>query len=234
MASGGVTSANTAEAALPRRQQLLSIAGQMFSRRGFAGTGVDEIGEAAGITGPALYRHFANKQAILDAMIVESMDRLLKSVQGIAVSEAEPSKWLDELIEVRMDFSFGPDRYVFVVRRNEQDSISKSALRKLAAMEEIYWADWLRVMAPLRPGVSTSVLRRAIYAVHVFMGYLALEEHLDDISEVRAHMAAMVRAALFADPARPQPSSTGKAPRKQSRAKAAPQKNTRVSSSRSR
>jgi AcrR family transcriptional regulator len=191
--------AGTSVARVPRRQQLLGLAGQMFARQGFAGTGVDEIGVAAGISGPALYRHFANKQAILDAMIVEGMERLLDSVRAIDGSNVNPDQWLDDLIETRLDFSFGPDRYTFVVRRNEQDHISKSALRKLAAMEEIYWADWLRVMAALRPGVSTTVLRRAIYAVHVFIGHIALEEHVDEIDEVRAHIAAMVRAALFAE-----------------------------------
>src|SRR5271154_3624356 len=68
----------------PRRQQLLGIAGERVSHRGFAGTGVDEIGEAAGVTGPALYRHFANKQAILDALVVEGMERLMKSAQAAA------------------------------------------------------------------------------------------------------------------------------------------------------
>ncbi|MCV7101352.1 TetR/AcrR family transcriptional regulator [Mycobacterium palustre] len=221
------------ESQLPRRQQLLGIAGQMFSRQGFAGTGVDEIGEAAGITGPALYRHFANKQAILDALIVEGMQRLLKSIQGIALSEAEASKWLDQLIEVRLDFAFGPDRYAFVVRRNEQDKISKTALRKLAAMEEIYWADWLRVMAALRPSVPTTILRRAIYAVHVFMGYLALEEDLDDIGDVRAHIAAMVRAALFADPVETHPATADQPARKQPPRRTAPSKNARSAVSRS-
>ena len=183
---------------VPRRQQVLAIAGEMFARNGFAGTGVDEIGEAAGITGPALYRHFANKQAILDALIVETMQRLLKSIQGIDGSEANASEWLDELIEVRLDFAFSPDRYGFVVRRNEQDHLSRAAMRKIAVLEEIYAAEWQRAMVALRPDVSTTVIRRSCYAVHVFMSTMGLEEHVDDIPDVRAHMAVMVRAALFA------------------------------------
>lgn len=181
---------------LPRRQQLLGIAGEMFSRRGFAGTGVDEIGESAGITGPALYRHFANKQAILDALVVEGMERLMKSAQAAAQPDA--SEWLDALISVRLDFAFGPDRYAFTVRRNEQDKISAAARRRIAAMEEIYLGDWLRLMVTLRPGVQTNVLRRAMHAAHLFIGYLSLEEQVDEPDEVRAHIAAMVRAALFA------------------------------------
>jgi AcrR family transcriptional regulator len=186
------------EAPMPRRQQLLTIASQMFARSGFAGTGVDEIGEAAGITGPALYRHFANKQAILDALIVEGMQRLVNSTNGISHAEGGASKSLDLLIEKRMDFAFGPDRYAFVIRRNEHDHLSRAALRKIAALEDIYTAEWLRTMLALRPGVSTTVIRRACYAVHLFMSYMALDEHVDDIAQVRSHIFAMVRAALFA------------------------------------
>lgn len=186
------------DAPLPRRKQVLAIAGQMFSRRGFAGTGVDEIGEAAGITGPALYRHFANKQAILDALVLEDMRRLLSCAQAVSEAEGAACDRLDRLIDLRLDVAFGPDAHGFVVRRNEYDNLSESALRTLGAMEETYLAEWLRVMAALRPGVSTTVLRRAIYAVHIFIGYVALEEHVDDIATVRTHIANMVRAALFA------------------------------------
>ncbi|MGV9797364.1 TetR/AcrR family transcriptional regulator [Mycobacterium sp. NPDC003449] len=183
---------------ITRRQELLGIAGELFALRGFAGTGVDEIGEAAGITGPALYRHFANKQAVLDALVIEGMQRLLQTAQGVADPEGDASAWLDALIEVRLDFAFGPDRYAFVIHRNEYDSISRTALRKVAKAEETYLSDWLRVVAELRPGVPTAVLRRAIHAAHVFIGYIALEDSIDDVGEVREHITAMARAALFA------------------------------------
>lgn len=187
-----------AEISLPRRQQVLGIAGEMFSRHGFAGTGVGEIGEAAGVSGPALYRHFANKQAILDAVVVEGMRRLQRSAGSVAQPDGDPDAWLEALIEVHLDFAFGPDRYAFVVWRSEHDSISRAASRRVAAMEDKYLADWLRVMTTLRPKSSTNVIRRAIYAAHVFMGHVALEEQIDDVDEVRAHIAAMVRAVLFA------------------------------------
>ncbi len=159
---------------------------------------MDEIGQAAGITGPALYRHFANKQAILDALILEGMQRLIKLLQSDSDSNTDASRSLDLLIEKRLDFAFGPDRYAFVIMRNEHDNISRSTLRKVAALEDVYWAEWLRALASLRPGVPTTVLRRSVYAVHIFIGYIALEEHVDNLGDVRAHVAAMVRAALFA------------------------------------
>jgi AcrR family transcriptional regulator len=186
------------EAEVPRRQQLLSIASELFAQRGFAGTGVDDIGEAAGLSGPAIYRHFANKQAILDALVVEAMQRLVRSAEAVAQPDGDPDSWLDALIRVRLEFAFGPDRFSFVVIRSERDNISRTALRKIASMEERYLADWVRVLTALRPKARTTIIRQAIHAAHVFMGYLALEDSVEDDKDNRDHIAAMARAALFA------------------------------------
>lgn len=183
---------------LPRRQQLLGIAGELFYKRGFHGTGVDEIGEAAGITGPALYRHFANKQAVLDALCVEGMERLLRHVQTTAEIGGDADEKLDRLIRARIDFAFGPDRYAFVVHRNEHRNLSESARRRIIAMEDMYRSEWMRVMAFLRPGASTAVLQRALYGAHILIGYVALDEHVDDAEAVRSHIAKMAQATLLA------------------------------------
>ena len=49
-----------------RREAILDAATKLFSTRGYADTGIDDIGEAVGVTGPAVYRHFASKQELLD------------------------------------------------------------------------------------------------------------------------------------------------------------------------
>src|SRR3569833_1006145 len=47
-----------------RREQILSAAAELFAHHGFHGVGIDDIGAAVGISGPALYRHFRSKDAI--------------------------------------------------------------------------------------------------------------------------------------------------------------------------
>ena len=51
-----------------RRDQIIAVATELFHERGFHATGIDEIGLAAGITGPGIYRHFAGKDEILIAV----------------------------------------------------------------------------------------------------------------------------------------------------------------------
>ena len=60
-----------------RRQELLKIAADLFADRWFANVTVDDIGEAAGVSGPALYHHFAGKEALLGEMLVGISQYLL-------------------------------------------------------------------------------------------------------------------------------------------------------------
>jgi AcrR family transcriptional regulator len=76
---------------LPRRDQLITVATQLFADRGFAATGIDDIGDAAGIAGPSVYNHFASKQAILAAAI-DRAERILNGELETVLSSASTSE----------------------------------------------------------------------------------------------------------------------------------------------
>ena len=54
-----------------RRKELIAVAANLFASRGYYAVTVDDIGDAVGLTGPALYRHFASKEALLVAVFDE-------------------------------------------------------------------------------------------------------------------------------------------------------------------
>lgn len=62
----------------PTRERLLSVGLQLFATQGFRRTTVGEIEAAAGFTarGGTLYKHFAGKQALLDAAVARHIDRV--------------------------------------------------------------------------------------------------------------------------------------------------------------
>jgi TetR/AcrR family transcriptional regulator len=66
-----MTATSARMSASDRRNQLIEIAIDLFSRKGFGGTTTKEIATAAGVTEAIIFRHFATKQdlykAILDA-----------------------------------------------------------------------------------------------------------------------------------------------------------------------
>lgn len=51
-----------------RREKILDSAAELFATSGYAAVGMDQIGAATGITGPAIYRHFDSKAAVLAAV----------------------------------------------------------------------------------------------------------------------------------------------------------------------
>ena len=50
--------------------QILATAAELFAARGFHGVSVADLGAACGISGPALYKHFPSKDAMLAEMLV--------------------------------------------------------------------------------------------------------------------------------------------------------------------
>ncbi|MGH3951586.1 MAG: TetR/AcrR family transcriptional regulator, partial [Pseudonocardiaceae bacterium] len=54
---------------MSRRERLVAVATQMFDRRGYAAVGIEDIGAAAGITGPSVYYHFASKAELLTDIV---------------------------------------------------------------------------------------------------------------------------------------------------------------------
>src|SRR5574337_501242 len=52
-----------------RREQIVEVAVELFSRKGFRGTRTREIAETAGISEAMIYKHFATKRELYSAII---------------------------------------------------------------------------------------------------------------------------------------------------------------------
>jgi AcrR family transcriptional regulator len=71
-----------------RRQQLFSVALELFARRGYRATTMDDIAEAAGVTEPLVYQHFSSKRSLYLELVDSIAQELLDAVRQ-AVLRAE-------------------------------------------------------------------------------------------------------------------------------------------------
>ncbi len=100
----GLASARPATTATPRRRpknrkaQIVRVAARAFSERGYHPVGVDEIAAEVGISGPALYRHFANKYALLVAAAEAGAQQLLDAARSADEAGLDPKTRLTALI----------------------------------------------------------------------------------------------------------------------------------------
>jgi AcrR family transcriptional regulator len=77
-----------------RDTEILNAAADLFRKRGFAAVGVDEIGRTAGVTGPAIYRHFKGKDDILGVLFDEGMDEITRVTSATFDDPREELRYL--------------------------------------------------------------------------------------------------------------------------------------------
>lgn len=78
-----------------RRRQLLDVAVTAFAGRGFHGTSMDEIAEAAGVTKPVLYQHFSSKRQLYLELLDEVGTRLVEAVTTAVRAASSPRQQVE-------------------------------------------------------------------------------------------------------------------------------------------
>ncbi|NKZ06488.1 TetR/AcrR family transcriptional regulator [Actinomadura latina] len=72
-----------------KRQEIIDRAAELFARKGYAATGINEIGGAAGLTKGALYYYIGSKENLLVEIQSRVMRPLLRTARRIARLEVD-------------------------------------------------------------------------------------------------------------------------------------------------
>ncbi|MFE9252428.1 TetR/AcrR family transcriptional regulator [Streptomyces sp. NPDC007088] len=148
-----------------RRDQILQEAARLFAARGFHGVGVDEIGAAVGISGPALYRHFPGKDAMLAELLVGISERLLAGGRArFGSTGGPPEAVLDSLIAGHIDFALD-DRALIVLHDRELDRLRQEDRRRVRRLQREYVELWVEALREARPGTGEPAARASVHAV---------------------------------------------------------------------
>jgi AcrR family transcriptional regulator len=103
-----------------RDRKILDTAAAVFYEKGFHGVGVDELGTRAGLSGPALYRHFSGKDEILATLFNEALDELLSATAPVY---SDPEQDLDRLIRHHVGFAVEHRHLVNVYQREDRSLV---------------------------------------------------------------------------------------------------------------
>ncbi len=92
------------------KDQILAAARAAFDREGLEGLSMRDIAKAVGITPMAIYRHYENKQALIDALVLDGLAEWSAIVA--AIPPAEPFAWLRAIGAAHLEFALrSPRRY---------------------------------------------------------------------------------------------------------------------------
>ena len=179
-----------------RRTQILDTAATLFAERGFHGVSVADLGAACGISGPALYKHFPSKDAMLAEMRVSISEELLRVGRERARAD-DARAALRALVAWHVDFA-GRHKPLIVVQDRDWASLPVDARERVRTLQRRYvdlWADRLR---EVHPDLGAKEARAR---AHACFGLINSTPHSAMLPEpaLRAMLEQMALAALGVD-----------------------------------
>jgi AcrR family transcriptional regulator len=147
-----------------RRQQLIAAAERLVAERGFLSVRLEDIGAAAGVSGPAIYRHFPNKEALLVELLVGISTRLLAGATAVTADAPDAETALDGLIEFHLDFALGESDLIRIQDR-DLDYLPDPAKRQVRKAQRQYVEIWVDVLLELGRAASEADARLMAHAV---------------------------------------------------------------------
>ena len=89
-----------------RQREFVAAAARLFSARGYHSVGINEISAELGLSGPAIYRHYPSKEALLIAVLDEAITSHLEEVRDIVSSGSAPREILDAIVDHHIKFAY--------------------------------------------------------------------------------------------------------------------------------
>ncbi len=194
-----------------RREQLLDAGARLIADRGFFGVRLDDLGAAVGISGPAVYRHFASKEALLVELLVGVSERLLAGGRAVVAAAGSADKALEGLVDFHLDFAFG-DPELIRIQDRDLDNVPAADRRTLRRTQRQYVEIWVQVLREVHPDLAEDTAR---VQAHGAFGLLNSTPHSAtpaSATKARPVLRRMALAALAQTPSRTTRARTRKQP----------------------
>ena len=175
-----------------RRSALLEAAASLFADRGFTRVSLEDLGAAVGVSGPAVYRHFDGKQAVLGALLVGVSEGLATGGESVVNEAPDDAAALRALVEFHVDFALA-NADVIRVQDRDLDSLAEPDRHAVRALQRSYVELWVDVLGRLRPDEERAALRTR---AHATFGLINSTPHSGRTRETRPILERMALAAL--------------------------------------
>jgi AcrR family transcriptional regulator len=158
------------------KARILAAAWAAFDAAGAEGLSMRDIAQEAGITPMAIYRHYANKQALIDALVLDGLAEWSAIVAGIRPHQ-DALDWLRAIGVAHLDFALEkPRRYeaAFLLhstkaRRYPDDFLagrSPAGALQLRLLEQLVAEGRLSPHAPVEMLVTNAALSQGLITLY--------------------------------------------------------------------
>jgi AcrR family transcriptional regulator len=175
-----------------KRESLLTHAITLFERNGFEATSLNEIGTAAGVTGPNLYSYFVSKADILETATSRGVSALWLLLNRVLRENDEPAKALDDLVRGYIELALERTVLASLLLSEQQnvDDVTRNRQRE-------YVAEWVALLRASRPAIDEPSARVLVHTALAVIHTMAQIGPEHDDPTFADDLAAMATAVLF-------------------------------------
>ena len=181
--------------ATSRREAILDAALELFRQRGFHSVGIDEIGTAAGISGPGVYRHFSSKSSLLVALFDSITERMLLGAEEIQKTDCPAAEMLDRLVTFHVATAV-EERALVAVWLQDGRSLPDLDEQRIRGRQAEYLGIWLATLARVRPDLGPAEAETVVHAAVGAINSVAVHESGLPSEALEGLLAEAARAVL--------------------------------------
>ena len=133
-----------------RREALLRVSAKLFREKGFDGTSIRDISNAAGMHSGSPFYHFKTKQDILVAVMEQGLAEGLRKSEEVMALPLPPEQKLKGLIRTQLGTILEEGSDFIPVLLYDWRSLSSANRRRIVALKDRYDALWQQVIDDLQ------------------------------------------------------------------------------------
>lgn len=183
-----------------KAERILDAALELFAERGFHGTAVPLVAERAQVGAGTIYRYFASKEALVNALYQRWKEAVLRSVLVGFPFEKAPRDQLTHFVRATMRFAReNPAAFRFLELHHHApylDEKSKAIEERALGMVRTLLSETARqgLIKPIDPGILSAIVWGAMVGLirESEQGHLELDE--DDLPNVEQVLWEAIRA----------------------------------------
>src|SRR3954463_5045056 len=133
-----------------RRDELLRVSAKLFREKGFDGTSIRDISNAAGMHPGSPFYHFKTKQDILVAVMEQGLAEGLRRTENVMALNLPPEQKLQGLIRAQLGTILEEGSDFIPVLLYDWRSLTATNRRRIVALKDRYDALWQQVIDDLQ------------------------------------------------------------------------------------
>lgn len=180
-----------------RKAELLAASARLFEQQGYHNVSMDDIAATAGITGPALYRHFSSKHEVLVQAIDEQVTSIERLAQQVLSDDCDGEARFEAFLAGLA--SLVVDVHQVLLWKREQAHLAAGEQARLRLRLRAVASQVARIIRGSRPGLSDADALLLSWVLQSIYSSTDQYRRGMDRSDLERLVRQMARAAMSVD-----------------------------------